>query len=397
MVTAPQQKPKNESETKMKPTIRKTTETGAPRWVLDYTPIGGKRVRRFFKTEAEAKAAQAEKITMQRRAGESWLALSTAERADLITGYERVKELNLTLNQIIDQWQSGRTASANGNTKPITLRAAGEQWQQFLRTKGNTEMHTANCGRWIRRFAAGREEQTTDCISTDDIISYLSRYSGVTYNGNRDAARSFFGFCEDFHLVSKSPFCGDRIPKRKIVRPGATIFTPEQAEDALRFCATQTPDCLLYVVIGLFAGLRPFECDRLEWSMIDLDRGFMHLPAHITKPRRVRPVHLHPTAVAWIRYCRSLGRDTLGAEFAPRKQAAMIPLREHLGFSEWPVDILRHSFGSYHVELTRDVGATALEMGNSTKMIMDHYYNIVRPEACARYWALTPEVVLGSK
>jgi integrase len=381
----------------MKPTLRRTNETGAPRWVLDYTPTDGKRIRRFFKTETEAKAAQSELVIVQRRAGESWLALTTVQRADLITGYERLQELNLSLNQLIDAWQAGRTSTGNGQHKPVSLQAAGEQWQTFLRTKGNSTMHVENCGRWIRRFSSGREEVTTDQITTQDLIEYLAKYQGVTYNGNRDAARGFFGFCADSHLVAKSPFDLKQIPKRKIIRSGSTVLTVQQVEQALRFCAEFTPECLLYVVIGTFTGVRPSEIDSMDWSMIDLDRGLFHLPASITKPRRTRLVHLHPTAVAWIRYCRSIGLEKLGAEFAKGKQAALVPLRNHLGFAEWPVDIMRHSFGSYTVERTRDVAATALDMGNSPQMIMDHYFNVVRPEDCQRFWALTPEVVLASK
>jgi hypothetical protein len=36
-----------------------------------------------------------------------------------------------------------------------------------------------------------------------------------------------------------------------------------------------------------------------------------------------------------------------------------------------------HSFGSYRMEQTKNEGLVALEMGNSPKVVKDHYFEIV--------------------
>ena len=58
---------------------------------------------------------------------------------------------------------------------------------------------------------------------------------------------------------------------------------------------------------------------------------------------------------------------------------------------------MRHTFGSYYVELTQDLAKTALEMGNSPEIILRNYRAIVCPDDCKAFWALTPETIKEAK
>ena len=44
---------------------------------------------------------------------------------------------------------------------------------------------------------------------------------------------------------------------------------------------------------------------------------------------------------------------------------------------KWKRNGLRHTFGSYRMEQTKNEGLVALEMGNSPKVVKDHYFEIV--------------------
>jgi hypothetical protein len=57
---------------------------------------------------------------------------------------------------------------------------------------------------------------------------------------------------------------------------------------------------------------------------------------------------------------------------------------------KWKRNGLRHSFGSYRMEQTKNEGLVALEMGNSPKVVKDHYYEIVSDAAAETYWNLKP-------
>jgi hypothetical protein len=57
----------------------------------------------------------------------------------------------------------------------------------------------------------------------------------------------------------------------------------------------------------------------------------------------------------------------------------------------WPRNVLRHSFGSYHLAFHKNEAVTAAEMGNSPAVIFQHYRALVIPEAAEKFWKLVPE------
>jgi hypothetical protein len=56
----------------------------------------------------------------------------------------------------------------------------------------------------------------------------------------------------------------------------------------------------------------------------------------------------------------------------------------------WRQNALRHSFISYRVAETGDVPRTALEAGNSPKMIFRHYREVVDEESAKAWFSITP-------
>jgi integrase len=376
----------------MKLNIRKEGKREGTRYVLDWKPEGGKRKRRFFKSRADAERAADEERKIARKAGEGWLALTTAERTDLVTGYDRIRQLDVTLNQMIDQWLAGKgNGNGNGNGNgglQVTLEKAGREWVAMLKSRGNSEIHVGNSDRWIRRFARGRETQPVSSVTRQDIVSWLSQFQRHTYNNHRDAARSFFGYCHDQKYCQEFLLKG--IPKQKIKYSEVTIFTPDQMQSALQFITTQARELLGYFVLGTYCGIRPEELNRMDWSMVNVDEGLIHLPAWITKVDRPRIIHMHATAVAWVRLAQEWGCK-IGADFASGKYSELAPLRTHLGWEEWPHDVMRHSFGSYYSSLVRDHAMTASEMGNSVVIVLKHYLQPVKPQHCEMFWSLTPD------
>ena len=42
------------------------------------------------------------------------------------------------------------------------------------------------------------------------------------------------------------------------------------------------------------------------------------------------------------------------------------------------------------MEMVKNAGQVALEMGNSAKVVMDHYHKIVEEDDAKKYWAIKP-------
>jgi len=57
---------------------------------------------------------------------------------------------------------------------------------------------------------------------------------------------------------------------------------------------------------------------------------------------------------------------------------------------DWKRNALRHSFGSYRMEMIKNAGQVALKMGNSPAMVKKHYYEIVDSAPATAYWAIKP-------
>lgn len=381
----------------MKLHIRKETQRGKVKYVLDYMPDSGQRERRQFKTKVEAEAALQEKRELIGAAGQSWLSLTAPERADLILTYERAKKLNLTLGQILDRYESGLSAASangNGNGHTVTLKTAGDQWEAFMGQKGNTPEHTGNCGRWIRRFAAGREETPVSTFDTDKVVEYLNQYPNrTTWNRNRDYARAFFAWAFRKNYIAANPCESDLLPKKKRDKyHSARIFSPEEVAKWFAY-ALEHPELLAYVTLCTFCGIRPTECDQVTWEDVHWESAEVDVRFPKTGPPRT--VHMHPTALAWLKLAKELG-SPIGAEFAPNKGAKvrkMKPIVRHMGWDELPNDIQRHSFGSYHVELYRSHEKTATEMGNSAQIIKTNYKAPVTKANVKKFWATTPDFI----
>jgi integrase len=68
----------------------------------------------------------------------------------------------------------------------------------------------------------------------------------------------------------------------------------------LEAAAAQAPDVLPVLASGAFAGLRDAEIKRLDWSEVDLARGFIEVKAAKAKSARRRIVAIQTNLAAWL-------------------------------------------------------------------------------------------------
>lgn len=146
----------------------------------------------------------------------------------------------------------------------------------------------------------------------------------------------------------------------------------------LRKTRAECIELLPWVVLGMFAGIRPQEILDLTWDSIEGDKVRMTR----TKTGRRRMAHLEPCAVAWINVCdRSIPLC--------RSWSTVRRRRKEL-FGRWTSDVLRHTAASYLLALHQDVGKVALWLGNSQRILLRHYHELVTAADCAAFWGLTP-------
>ena len=60
------------------------------------------------------------------------------------------------------------------------------------------------------------------------------------------------------------------------------------------------------------------------------------------------------------------------------------------GFVKWPLDVMRHSFGTYRLPILKSADALALEMGNSPDVIFRHYRRVTDEATADAYFRISP-------
>jgi integrase len=184
------------------------------------------------------------------------------------------------------------------------------------------------------------------------------------------------GYCAENPAASKATVAKER-PKDVVV------LSIEQAKKLL---AVSSREMLPYWAIGLLAGLRPSEIRKLQWGDCDFEHALITVRA--AKTGRKRYVTMTANLIEWLGPRRRDDGKVVDPVNFRKSYAAD---KAGAGLSDWPVNCLRHSFGSYWLAQFADINALSLQMGNSPAVIEKHYRQAVRPREAHRYWAITPQ------
>lgn len=245
------------------------------------------------------------------------------------------------------------------------------------RTANRTERYLKSLGYYLRQFAKGREERALADFTVEEVEAWLAKYPGQ-YSRQTWLARlsTLFAFAVRRGFIGSNP-C-DRLDRVTVDVPPPVILSPAEAERLLAWCPTVMRP---YLVLGMFAGVRPEEIERMDWAQIDLDGGTVRVEG---KTRRRRLVPLQPRAVGELRkHPLQAGAVAPSASTIARWRASAVKV---LGWERWPQDVLRHTAASYLLALHGDAGKVATMLGNSSGVLLTHYHEPVRESAKADFW-----------
>jgi integrase len=222
-------------------------------------------------------------------------------------------------------------------------------------------------------------------ITTREIDDWLRslEVGPQTRNHYRSALLAAFNFAIRSGYAVENPVKG--AAKAKVISAPPGIFTVEEASALL---VNAPKELVPYLSIGLFAGLRRAELERLDWSEIDFESNLIEVKAEKAKTAMRRFVKIEPNLREWLWPHRQLKGNVTPPEtfldlFAQARSAA--------GISAWPENGLRHSFASYHLAHFKNAAATALDLGHhDSRITFAHYRELVKPKEAARYWNLKP-------
>jgi integrase len=146
-------------------------------------------------------------------------------------------------------------------------------------------------------FAEKFNGQMVATITSAEIDDWLRslKVSPVTRNHYRRLIVLAFNFAVQRGYAAGNP--AEKTAKAKEPKAEIGILTVTQASVLLEKAA---PEILPYIAIGLFAGLRRAEIERLDWSEIDFDSGLIQVKAEKAKGARKRFVTMQPNLREWL-------------------------------------------------------------------------------------------------
>ena len=232
----------------------------------------------------------------------------------------------------------------------------------------------------LNQFASKYGALDTNTITPTHLEQWFAqrKWARSTIDGAIAKIGPFFTWCVREGYCENNPCKAVKRPRSDDSPP--SIFTSPETQKLLQTALRHDPGMIPYLAIGLFAGIRPLEIQRL--TRADISDRYIEIKAAKAKTRKRRLVSLSDNLKAWL----ALGGDL--PLMNKRKRLARLLKIAQL---KWQPDVMRHSFASYHLAFHQSVDKTAFELGHrDSKMLFAHYRELVTKEAAQSYWDIRP-------
>lgn len=379
--------------------IYRMKNRGKVMYTLSYIGASG-RVRENFMDLEEARREANTRAAMLAQGDLEALKLTGRERQVFVAAVEALKPTGISLDIAAREFatafeilghdaiiEAARYYKRHVETAlpEITVTDAVARFAEAKAAEGMSGLYLKDI-----RLILGRLAHACQCnlkaITADELRAYMAsvKVGPVSKNNHRRLIVALFNFAKAQGWLNKSETtAADALGTVKVKDEEVVIYTP--GEMAALVSAADA-DFLPWVVLIGFGGLRREELAKgLRWEDISFERKTIIVPAKIAKTGKKRKIDMADNLVAWL----APYADRAGPVFTidPRKRMAKVTAASGVA---WKRNALRHSFGSYRMEATKNAGQVALEMGNSPAVVMAHYHEIVHASDAAAYWNIKP-------
>ncbi len=308
-------------------------------------------------------------------------------------------KFGVSLPFAIREWADARTLLGSSLLSPAKSMADALHGVQeispkdavlkFVESKMRTGMshrHVGTVRNLLEPFYRKFSDRNLSQITVTDVEAHVARVKGSARTKNNLTAtlRMFFAWAKKHgHIRQDRPTAADTLVKVREPIRTPEIFTVEEMTAMMK--ATE-PEMIAYMSIAAFAGIRSAEIEKLDWSAVDFQAGYIRIDWDQAKTRQRRLVAIQPNLRAWLMKVRKESGPLTPRNLRERIQSigkrAKVP---------WKSNALRHSFGSYRLAELQDASKVSLEMGNSPQMLFKHYRELVTPEQARQWFGIMPE------
>lgn len=250
----------------------------------------------------------------------------------------------------------------------LVAKARAQKSQRYLQTLRTT----------LRSFASGRHYAPLAAVTIADVERWIFQFKEPkTMKNYLGDLRCFLRWALRRGYTREDLTQAVELPEINRTKP-PELHSPEQVRRVLEYARRVNPDCCRLLAIRYFAGIRTAEAFRLREENILSD--YIEVPCHKAKTRARRLVDIAPNLRAWL---------SLPGELRPMAQDTIRKVVRGAAV-DWPANVTRHSFVSYHLALHENAGKTALQAGHDEEMTHGCYKALVTKAAAAEYFGIFP-------
>ena len=359
---------------------------------------GGKRCWKGFRVKKQAETWAANKQAELVSGGVD-LPVTHSERVTINEYRDRLDAIGISLRDLI---KAGLARHQEANAS-VTVAKAVEEFTTLKESMQLSDRAISDIYSRLGRFANDMGERIVATITVKDLDDWLlglkSNRSGdqlapKTWKNYRTQLTMLFKQCHAWGYCSSNPAkLTQQPPKRE---SEIYVLAPGQAASLL---ANASEEMRPAIAIGLFAGCRVSELQRLDWQEVNLDTDLIELQGAVTKKKFRRIISIRPNLKAWLLpYAQASGPiSPRGAkwrrQFDKTRAAAGFAVGPKGKGDYWGHNAMRHSFASYGIQAEQNPGRIAVEMGHrgSPQVLFDHYVTTRSPKQADAYWSILPE------
>jgi len=368
--------------------------------------IAGKRVRRYFTTENEARTFIEAQTVRQGNLGARAAHVDGRLVEDAVECEAMLKAQGVRLLDAVRDYMAARhhlrafpavplaeAAKHYGElladrAKSWTVNEAAETWLASREHKGRSDGYLWDAERRLRRFRETHGGTNMADISTADVDTWVNGL-GVGPQSMRNyltVLSSMFSHAVKQGRSPRNPVV--EVERPDVVRDEPGILSPDEFR---RLLLALPDDTVPYVVLSAFAGLRPMEVRRLQWKDINFKTGLVTVTSGTSKTKRRRTVPMTDNLKAWLLPLAKDDGPVVALADLTIRQKRIKPAREWVKLNHWPHDCLRHSAATYWLQKEGDAARVALWLGHSEAVLHEHYKGLLRdPEHAEDWFAIFP-------
>lgn len=297
--------------------------------------------------------------------------VSLLEAVEFYLDFHRASDVKKTLVEMIAEFANGRRAMGVNST------------------------YVKNVELQLGRLAAAYPDRTLATLRTPDLDKWLQsqKCHPNTKNDTRKHCITFGNWAKaNGYWPSNRPSEFSGMLRYKVPASQVVIYSPAELRVILDTVKTKRADLLPWTACAVFLGARVSELSLLSWENINFERGFVEVASKKVRTKARRLVPLSDALRAWL-LPHKQDNGLICGHADPRAALNRAVFGTEVSLKD---NAFRHSYISHRLAQINDIGAVALEAGNSPDVIFKHYRELVGPKEAAAWFGTIPTAITSN-